>query len=177
MHLSPMGFPIPDAATDPPDGAAQIEAVIARMEVLFGAGPQAWTPVLTSTGAAPSLGSGGGSGYWWRQGKLIIAEVRIAFGATGSVFGDGDYRVSLPPAAPSASLLAAGTLAGADPIGVGSIRDNGTPGSSRGGLTAQLASSTTFLLITSAGGALGAVNPITLQASDQIRAQLVYLTD
>lgn len=75
----------------------------------------AYTPALTATTTNPTLGSGStASGRYCQTGKLVVCQVWIVFGSSGTNAGSGSYRVSLPVTA--ASPLRTG---GAFPIGHG----------------------------------------------------------
>lgn len=54
-----------------------------------------YTPVLTSSGTAPSLGNGTVSGRWSRAGAIVTCSVNIAMGSTTNL-GTGELRISLP---------------------------------------------------------------------------------
>jgi hypothetical protein len=54
-----------------------------------------YTPVLTTSGTAPSLGNGTITGVYSRAGTVIIAEVDFTVGST-TTLGTGELRFSLP---------------------------------------------------------------------------------
>lgn len=56
-----------------------------------------YTPVLSSSGTAPSLGNGSTRlGHFQRVGDQVHYEFDITFGSSGSSNGSGTYTVSLP---------------------------------------------------------------------------------
>ena len=58
--------------------------------------PATWTPALTSTGTAPTMGSGAvADGLYTQQNHLAEVWFDIAFGS-GMAAGSGNYQVSLP---------------------------------------------------------------------------------
>ena len=57
----------------------------------------AWTPVLSSTGTAPTLGTGNTSaGRYVRMGNTIHGWGRILIGSGATNVGTGDYTFTLP---------------------------------------------------------------------------------
>lgn len=138
----------------------------------------AYTPVLTSNGTNPTLGTGGSltqAGLWSRAGKLVYVTARIQFGTSGPAAGTGDYRVSLPTAA-SSLLTASGSLGLGTIVGSGAIRDNSAVSASRA-VSVQLVSSTTVMMINGSGDSVGATVPWTWAASDAITIGVVYPID
>lgn len=58
-----------------------------------------WTPVLSSSGTQPNLGSGGNfhqTGSYRKIGKGVEGWAVLQFGSSGAGAGTGNYRVSLP---------------------------------------------------------------------------------
>lgn len=133
----------------------------------------AFTPALTATTTAPTLGTGGGtSGHYWREGSTVRVAERVVWGTAGVNAGSGDYRFSLPVAA-SGSLTASSGLGDGHPIGTATLRNNTTPGNSTGGIV-QLVTSTTALILVPAGGAVGAAVPWAWGANFRINLMLSY---
>jgi hypothetical protein len=84
---------------DPTDlTAAQVKTLLAltAADISNLGAAQTYTPVLDSTGTAPTLGTGGAiAGRYIQIGKLVKWSVIIIIG-TGFTAGTGTYRVSLP---------------------------------------------------------------------------------
>ena len=80
------------------------------------------TPVLTSTGTNPALGSGNVAAgkYTLWGGKWCTYRGTIRFGTSGVNAGSGQYLISLPVA--SATALGAGV----DDVGAGLVSDSPT---------------------------------------------------
>lgn len=144
----------------------------------IGAPAVTWVPVLTSTGTAVALGSGGGftqTGVWWRIGQMVYATGRFGFGSTGAAAGTGDYRLTLPVSA-SASLVASGSLSAGLPIGWVTLRDASAVAASTSAIV-QLSSASQGLMMSNTGGGIGGVNPWTWAAGDQINFTVCYPID
>ena len=56
----------------------------------------AYTPTLTASTTNPSIGTGSVAGTYSINGKTMIGQFYISFGA-GSTSGSGSFQVSLPP--------------------------------------------------------------------------------
>lgn len=56
-----------------------------------------FTPTLTATTTAPTLGTGGeAKGWWCRQSGIVTGGVIFRFGTSGVNAGSGTYEVLLP---------------------------------------------------------------------------------
>lgn len=80
----------------------------------------AYTPVLTSTGTNPSLGTGVATGQYQVTGKSMTVQFFVPFSTTGSV-GTGNYLVSLPPG------FTYGGIGSVVPLGTFQAHLNSTP--------------------------------------------------
>lgn len=131
------------------------------------------TPVLTSSGTTPTLGSGGNfeqSRKYVVTGFLVEEWVRIGFGSSGANAGTGTYVIDLAFEA-NTSIHVANTGTG-DTVGEGHIRDASTLANSKP-VVAYLRTSTTISLRVE-GGAVAATVPFTFAADDTIILHLRY---
>jgi hypothetical protein len=56
---------------------------------------QDYTPAWTSTGTPPSVGNGSITGRYFKQGKYVVAQIRLVWGSTTSA-GTLQWRFSVP---------------------------------------------------------------------------------
>lgn len=132
-----------------------------------------YTPTLTALTTPPALGTGGSvTGKYWREGGMARVAIRVVWGTAGVSPGAGEYRLTLPIAA-SGSLTASTGLGNGHPIGTATMRNAATAGSSTGGF-AQLATSTSILILAPGGGSVGAANPWAWAVNDRINLLLNY---
>lgn len=122
---------------------------------------QAYTPVLTSGGTAPSLGNGTITGGFTRQGATTFILGELTLGSTTSL-GTGGLSISLPQRRWGGDIFCGGTVV-----------------MNRGGTlytgTLQIAGSvTTASLIRDTSGAITFNSPATFAAGDTIRWSVIY---
>jgi hypothetical protein len=93
--------------------AADLQTICDQLDELTASGWTSYTPELTASGTAPSLGNGTAAGRYRRSADsdLVVAEATITLGSTSTI-GTGTLYVSLPVTA-SAAALAQPTLGAA----------------------------------------------------------------
>lgn len=154
-------------ATQYTAGLAQGQVLTAEIMNQIGAAWETYTPALTSTGTAPTLGTGSVTqGYYTRINKLVIATAYFAFGTSGTSAGTGDYYISLPITSVAATAANRGNVWLYD-------------ASAATGWSAifQISSTTTVQMYKQTGDAtiaIGAANPFAWAANDQLRALIIY---
>lgn len=103
---------------------------------------QSWTPVLTAATTNPTLGTGSSqTGRFMCLGTLVVGHGRIAFGTTGVLAGNGQYRVSLPIPCATSGVVVGSMMA----------QDTSNLTASRGGVMISGPTSTTTTSQTVAG--------------------------
>ncbi|MEU1240034.1 hypothetical protein ABZ388_06715 [Micromonospora parva] len=124
----------------------------------------AYTPVWSTTGTAPSLGTGGAiTGRYKQVGKDVTATGRILLGTTPSA-GTGQWRITLPVAAQSGSLHVGSAVA-----------FDATDATASRPVAAWLADASTMRFTAATGGDLsGGTVPFTWASSDQLRWSIRY---
>lgn len=131
-----------------------------------GATFSAFTPALTASTTNPTLGSGSvAAGRYAELGDLVIAQIRIAFGTSGTNAGSGSYFVSVPVTARSETFIR----------GFGFVFDSSA--SSRRNVTAaQNDANTVFLWYSdpTTDNTVAHNAPWAWAASDEIRLELMY---
>jgi hypothetical protein len=124
---------------------------------------QNWTPALTAITTDPTLGTGSSAtGRYIRFGDVVLAETRIVFGTSGVAAGNGEYRVSLPVNAATASAQ----------IGSGLIYDSSVATYRRVAALRGALNATVAQLV--ADSVVAHNNPWTWAASDFITVQFMY---
>jgi hypothetical protein len=122
-----------------------------------------YTPVLTSTGTAPNIGTDGSAlGYYLQIGKTILVRARITLGTVGNgmVVGTGTYHVSVP--FPFRNAIGTQLLLRINDA-TGNIYAGESFGASTGGTTFAIG------LIASTGlAAVTSTSPFTFAAGDSI---------
>lgn len=128
-----------------------------------------YTPVLTSTGTNPNLGSSGTEdGIYTVINDLVIVSFYLRFSGTGVSAGTGDYRISLPINADTGSPE--GRI-----NGIGWLFDSSL--STGYSALPYIATATTvgmYNAVGSSGLDVGATSPFSFTTSDQIRGQVIY---
>lgn len=120
-----------------------------------------YTPALTTSGSAPSVGNGTISGkYRYLDWKTLISEATLTVGTTTS-FGTGVLYTSLPQTAVSA-ITGGGTWHAVD-----------TGVQEYGGAT-KIESTTTYRMVQSAGGTVSGTVPFSFGSTDVLRSQVIY---
>lgn len=124
-----------------------------------------YTPVWTSTGTAPAIGTGQLLGKYLRINKFIMAEISMLTGAT-TTYGTGTYYWSLP-------VTAKAPLWNYANCGMGRIFDASAV---QAYWTAALfiAGDTTKIGCTSQNGSVGQTAPMTWATSDELTIQIMY---
>ncbi|MGZ4521938.1 MAG: hypothetical protein ACXVXO_00760 [Mycobacteriaceae bacterium] len=123
----------------------------------------AYTPVLTTSGTAPSLGNGTITGVYSRAGTVIIAEVEFTVGST-TTLGTGDLRFSLPYTRSSGQTSITGQAI-IFPAG----------GSTQYTAAVQIVGAVGYVrLIRDTTGAVSGTSPATLAAGSNIRIGITY---
>lgn len=103
---------------------------------------QSWTPVLTAATTNPTLGTGSSqTGRFMRIGTMVVGHGRIAFGTTGVLAGNGQYRTSLPIPCATSGVVVGSMMA----------QDTSNLTASRGGVMISGPTSTTTTSQTVAG--------------------------
>lgn len=122
-----------------------------------------YTPTLTAATTNPTLGTGSSqNGRWVQVGSLVVVQVSITFGTSGTAAGSGAYYVSLPAAASSTAPV----------LGSGDLRDDST--GSRRVASALVGSSTSVTGLVTDDGQVSSSVPWTWAASDSLRLSLTY---
>lgn len=120
-----------------------------------------YTPALTSSGSAPSVGNGTIAGkYRYVDWKTIISEANLTVGSTTS-FGTGVLFLSTPQTA-VAALTGGGTWHLVD-IGVQEYCG-----------VSKIETTTTYRLVIAAGGSVSGTTPFSIGTADVLRSQLVF---
>ncbi|MGZ4587710.1 MAG: hypothetical protein ACXVX9_07890, partial [Mycobacteriaceae bacterium] len=123
----------------------------------------AYTPVLTTSGTAPSLGNATITGVYSRSGTVIIAEVDFTVGST-TTLGTGDLRFSLPYARSSGQTSITGQAI-IFPAG----------GSTQYTAAVQIVGAVGYVrLIRDTTGAVSGTSPATLATGSNIRIGITY---
>lgn len=151
-----------DVLTDWP---ATSQAVAAQIDTILGPLKSAWTAYVPTLTQGAALSKTDAYCRYLKVGRLVIAQVNISVGATGTA--GTAFAVSLPTAA--AAALSAGSR-----IGTGHIFD-ASAGTRYIG-AAEVATSTTVTLVTdvTGGNSWGAVPSIALGSTDQISFAVTY---
>jgi hypothetical protein len=140
-------------------------------EIVTGSRNVSLTPTLSSTGTAPTLGTGSiRAGYYAHlPGPSVLFYFYIKFGTSGVAVGTGNYLVSLP-------------FTSTTPFGVGVHPAVGTTqfgDSSSGAVTpgscfVDPSTGANVGLASASGGTVGPASPWTWAASDYISGQIIY---
>jgi len=166
MAVTPnYSWPTPDDTALVKDGASAMRDLGDAIDAsLFAVGSwQNWTPSWTSTGTAPSVGSGFIGGRFTQIGNLVIANGYIILGA-GFAVGSGNYRVSFPVNAASTN----------GSIGSASIFDASASYVQYPGIAIYVSATTFEMRLGNALGLWSPTSPIPLTQSDQLRFFLMY---
>lgn len=126
----------------------------------------AFVPALTASVTNPTLGSGSvAAGRYAEVGDLVIAQIRIAFGTSGTNAGSGSYFVSVPVTAQAATFIR----------GFGFVFDSSAT-SRRNVTAAQNDGDTVFLWYSdpTTDNTVAHNAPWAWAASDEIRLELMY---
>lgn len=162
------GVVIPDVpylsgASVAPGGVVQVISYRGSLLIIgtvASAGVVPFTPVLTSTGTTPNLGSTGtATGWYSRTGKLVNFHQQITFNGSGVSAGTGTYEFLLPFAVDTSLTDVSVTAIVGAIVGSGFVRSN-TAGNNVP-VQVQLADSTHARLFTSVAG-LAAVTSTTV---------------
>lgn len=150
------------------------------LDSVFGATPgvpTAFTPAFTSTGTAPTLGSGSSAaGKYATVAQVVSGVGRIVFGSSGVAAGTGSYRVSLPVAASTTHQTVSTGPGNGSVIGTGTFVDDS--GSNVYTVALHMISATTAsLLVVGTGTVFTATTPVAPAANDIITYQFSYFTD
>ena len=157
-------------ATQYTAGIVQGQKWTAAIANQIGAPWESYTPVLTATTTNPTLGTGSTTNGWYtRIQNFVMGIAYFAFGSSGAAAGSGDYFISLPVTANTTN--GGGIISGflwiydsSAATGYSAIAQT-----SSGGAVAQFYKSTGAATI-----AIGAANPMTFAASDQLRFEFIY---
>lgn len=139
-----------------------------------------YTPALTAATTNPDLGaSGEANGQWVRIGDLIVGWAQFLFSGSGVDNGEGTYFISLP--VPAASSMAASGSQGAGSVLGSAVVRFGSTDPSGGGITAQLTSGGTNMVLSQVVGELGRLvahhRPAEWSDGDRITVQFCYLAE
>jgi hypothetical protein len=123
----------------------------------------AWTPVMSSTGTAPTLGTGNtSSGRYVRMGNTIHGWGRILIGSAATAVGTGDYTFTLPVNFRNAGFV----------LQVGSLFYVDSSATSRV-TSLQTSGATNLTLALDGTGIISATSP-GIGVNDQIRYSFTY---
>lgn len=125
-----------------------------------------YTPALTAATTNPTLGTGSTVlGQYAQDNKTVTGQFTITFGTSGVAAGTGQYAISLP--------VTADTSITSRILGAAMIYHSST-GDLRIGAVALDTSGTVKVYYPATNGLIGAVNPWTWAASDQIFGSFTY---
>lgn len=131
----------------------------------IGAAYETWTPALTAATVNPTLGTGSTTvGRYGRINKTVYGDASFVFGTSGVAAGTGAYYISLPVTAQNAT----------PPIGIGWILDASAGLLRHVVVQMDTTSRVALYLENTITFGVGAANPWTWAASDQIRINFQY---
>jgi hypothetical protein len=140
-------------------------------ESVAGGRNTAFSPALTSTGTAPTLGTGSVRNGWYctLPGPSIQFTFFIRFGTSGAAPGTGNYLISLP-------VTAAVPFGSTNHSAVGSIQLGDVSASTvnPGSCFVDPAAGTNIGLISAAGSVVGAASPWTWANTDYLSGSIIY---
>jgi hypothetical protein len=126
----------------------------------------AYTPTLTASGTAPSLGNGTISGIAIRSGSLVTVTIELTLGST-TFIGTGEIRFSLPTFYPNRNTLV-------------SVNGNAVINKSPNLYTAltQVLANLQYVRMVSCDntGVVTATSPVSWAAGDVFRLQFCYIS-
>jgi hypothetical protein len=141
------------------DGAAWRPVASARIS---------YTPVLTSTGTAPVLGTGSTAVGWYvYHSDSIVCNFFLKFGTSGASFGTGNWLVSLPQ---TATTVYGGSIHPA--VGSTQLADNSAGTFSAGTCFVDASTGNNVGLIS--GSPVTSAVPWTWATSDYLSGQIIY---
>jgi hypothetical protein len=171
MPTTPGGLPYPLGSDPVANGAQDIQDLA---EAIDNRGKwTSYTPVLSSSGTQPSLGTGGTAvGKYIQINKFVHGYFNIQFGTSAITVGTGNYFVSLPVA----SARSTGAFWEQN-VGTGTFGDNST--GTDYNMKFNFQSSTTLIAYywTTFNGqlaALGAAAPVAIAVQDRITGFFTY---
>jgi hypothetical protein len=142
----------------------------------YGGASTSWTPALTAASSNPTLGTGSSAtGRYVRQGRLVTAWGRLAFGTSATGAGSGVYYVSLPVAADTAVMFASTNAGDGSNIGSGHVRDSSAT-SNNVPISVQLREASLVQFSQANGGAVTEAAPFAWSTEDVLTFQVSYLS-
>lgn len=131
-----------------------------------------WTPLLTSTGTNPTLGTGSSTSGWYTYTPDgVFATFFVKFGTSGVAVGTGNYQLNVPVT--GSTVFGAVNSSG---FGVTQLGDASSGATQAGTVFLDAPSGGTLFGLAGVGasGSVGPAAPWTWAASDYIAGSIQY---